>query len=166
MQRVRIVAAVSIALLGLVGAAGTADAAPGPSVTGGGTGTLPPAFGEFAGDPVHFVVQARGVGTDGRGHFTVVHRNESGGLYGQFTGDITCVSVTGSVAVTTGVIRHSTFADFPDWNLAGQKVAITVADGEPNDAIGFDFEFFGSTIDPCESVLTFMPVEHGNFTVR
>jgi hypothetical protein len=70
------------------------------------------------------------------------------------------------VAVTTGVIRHSTFTEFPDWNLAGKKVAITVADGGSSDAVGFDFEFFRSTIHPCGSIPTFMPVEQGNFTVR
>jgi len=41
-----------------------------------------------------------------------------------------------------------------------------VADGGSNDAVGFDFEFFGSSIDPCKPLPTFLPVEHGNFTVR
>jgi hypothetical protein len=153
----------SIVGLGWTDAAG---AATGPEVRGAGTITLPAVFGDLAGDRVIFQVHAAGSGPTARGRFTVTHLDDAGGLYGRVEGDITCMTVDGKVAVTTGSIRHAWFRDFPGSAVVGDAVAITVADNGLVDTLGFDFEFFPSMIVPCGAVGSFVKVERGNFIVR
>jgi len=156
----RIVAAV-VVVVSLVGFGGSANAAPAMAVNGSGMVVLPPEYGEFAGDPVWFQLHTSGAS----GRFDVVHLDEAG-LYAHVTGDVTCVSVSEGVAVTTGIVRHAYFRDFPGSEAVDMAVAITVADGGTNDAISFDFEFFGSTISPCQAITPVIPVTRGNFVIR
>jgi len=159
-----LVGAAVVAGLGSFG--GAAAASPGPSVSGAGIITLPPEYGDVAGDQVLFQLQAQG-GQVPSGTFSVVHVDDAGGLYAHLVGDITCVSVSDGVAVTTGIIRRAWFRDFPGSLVAGTAVAITVADNGRNDAIGFDFEFFdGREILPCEAVPPGIRIARGNFTIR
>jgi hypothetical protein len=96
-----------------------------------------------------------------------VHVDDAGGLYAHAVGDITCVSVSDGVAVTTGIIRQAWFRDFPGSLVVGTAVAITVADHGRNDALGFDFEFFeGREILPCEAVPPVIRLARGNFAIR
>jgi hypothetical protein len=128
--------------------------------------TLPQAYGDVAGDQVLFQLRAQG-GQAPPGRFNVVHVDNAGGLYAHAVGDITCVSVSDGVAVTTGIIRHAWFRDFPGSLVVDTAVAITVADNGRNDALGFDFEFFeGREILPCEAVPSVIRLARGNFTIR
>jgi len=164
----RLLAAAGVTV-GLITPGGAAGATPAPSVQGSGRVTLSAAYDELAGDPVRFQLQARGVGGATRGTFNVVHLDAAGGLYAHFEGDVTCASIVGGVAYTTGIIRKGWLREYPDLNLQGSAAAITVSDGgRTNDVLGFDFEFFGSTIQPCQNrkVGPGLPVESGNFIVR
>ena len=147
-----------------------ADAAPAPSVHGSGRVILPAPFFEddVAGDPVRFQVQAQGHGGAAQGTFNVVHLDDQGGPYAHIVGDVTCLSVVGGVAYTTGIIRKAWLRDYPELNLQGTAAAITVSDGTTGDVLGLDFEFFGSTIQPCQNhnVHPFILVDSGDFTVR
>jgi len=148
----------------LVGSTGSAGASPAASVVGSGWVTLPAEYGDFAGDPVLFQVHADG-GRAAPGRFNVVHLDKDGGVYAHAVGDVTCVSVSDGVAVTTGIIRHGWIRDEPA-DLVGMAAAITVQDAGGADSIGFDFEFFGSTIAPCGEVTPWSPVDRGNYVVR
>ena len=157
--------------VGLSTPGGAAEAVPAPSVHGSGMVTLhAPFFDEdVAGDHVRFQLQAQGAGAATKGTFNVVHLDDAGGLYAHVMGDVTCVTIVDGVAYTTGIIRKAWLREYPDLNLQGTAAAITVADGgTANDVLGFDFEFFGSTIRPCQNhdVRPFLPVESGNFHVR
>ena len=89
------------------------------------------------------------------------------GLYAHVVGDITCVSASDGVAVTTGIIRHAWFRDFPGSTVVDTGVAITVADSGTSDALGFHFEFFdGREILPCEPLPPVIPLMRGRFTIR
>lgn len=128
--------------------------------------TLPPEYGDEAGDQVLFQLQTQG-GKAPSGKFNVVHIDDDGGLYARLTGDITCVSVSDGTAVTTGIIRHAWFRDFPGSLVVNTAVAITVTDNGRNDALGFDFEFFeGEEILPCEAVPPVIRLDRGAFTIR
>lgn len=161
-MRARRLLAVAGATLALVGFGGAANAAPAPSIKGSGMITLPSEYDDVAGDPVLFQVQTNGAG----GRFNVVHLDDAGGLYAHVAGDITCVSIADGVAVTTGIVRQAWFRDFSGSEAVGMAVAITVADSGHNDVIGFDFEFFGSVIDPCEKVEPWIPFDWSTFTIR
>ena len=151
---------------GLGSFGGAAAASPGPAVSGAGVITLPPEYGDVAGDQVLFQLQTRG-GQAPSGTFSVVHIDDAGGLYAHAVGDITCVSVSDGVAVTTGIIRHAWFRDLPGSLVVDTAVAITVADNGTNDALGFDFEFFDSReIPPCDTVPPVIRLARGNFTIR
>ncbi|MGI8809571.1 MAG: hypothetical protein ACR2KK_17365 [Acidimicrobiales bacterium] len=128
--------------------------------------TLPPEYGDEAGDQVLFQLVAQS-GQAPSGTFNVVHIDDAGGLFAHLVGDLTCVSVADGIAVTTGTIRHAWFRDFPGSLVVGTAVAITVADNGRNDAIGFDFEFFERReIRPCEAVPPVIRLARGNFTIR
>ena len=166
----RLAGAMAVTALGvvtmMVGAGAGAAEPPSGAVRGAGTVTLPPAFDDTAGDRVTFEVAASGRGTDARGHFTVVHVDDRGGLYARAQGEITCLTVADGVAVATGVIRHAWFRDFPGASVEGTSATITAADNGGADTIGFAFEFFPATIVACRGVPPFVPVERGNFSVR
>jgi hypothetical protein len=165
MRARRFVAAV-VSVVIVVGLASSAGAGLAPSVKGAGIVTLPSWFGDVAGDRVVFELNTHGSGEQATGRFSVVHLDHEGGLYAHAVGEVTCVSVVDGIAVTTGVIQRAWFRDFPGWDVAGTAAAITVADGGANDILGFDFEFFESSITPCGKVEPFASVDHGNFTVR
>lgn len=151
---------------GLGSFSGAATASPGPSVSGAGMITLPPEYGDEAGDQVLFQLQAQG-GAAPSGTFNVVHVDDAGGLFAHVVGDITCVSVSDGIAVTTGIIRRAWFRDFPGDLVVNTGVAITVADNGKNDALGFDFEFReGREIQPCEWVPPIIRLARGNYTIR
>ena len=151
---------------GLGGLGGAAAASPGPAVSGAGMITLPPEYGDVAGDQVLFQLRAQG-GQTPSGTFTVVHIDAAGGLYAHAVGDITCASVSDGVAITTGTIRHAWFRDFPGSLVVGTAGAIAVADNGTSDAMGFDFEFFdGREILPCEPLPPVIPLTRGRFTIR
>jgi hypothetical protein len=153
-------------VVGLASFSGAAAASPGPSVSGAGMITLPPEYGNEAGDQVLFQLQAQG-GETPWGTFNVVHVDDSGGLFAHVVGDIACVSVSDGVAVTTGIIRHAWFRDFPGALVVNTGVAITVADNGKNDALGFDFEFFeGEEILPCDAVPPVIRLARGAFAIR
>ena len=156
----------AVVAAGLASFSGAAAASPAPAISGAGVITLPQEYGDVAGDHVLFQLGAHG-GPAPAGTFNVVHIDDAGGLYAHISGDITCVSVAGGIAVTSGVIRRAWFRDFPGSLVVGTAVAVTVADDGRNDALGFDFEFFeGSEIGPCEALPPVMRLARGNFTVR
>ena len=126
--------------------------------------TLSPEYGDVAGDQVLFQLRTQG-GQAPSGTFNVVHIDDAGGLYAHAVGDITCVSASG-VAVTTGIVRHAWFRDFPGSLVVGTAVAITVAANSTNDALGFDFELDGRDILPCEPLPPVIPLTRGGFTIR
>ena len=150
---------------GLASFSGAAAASPAPSVSGAGMITLPSEYGDVAGDQVLFQLRAQG-GQAPSGTFNVVHIDDTGGLYAHVVGDITCVSTSDGIAVTTGIIRHAWFRDFPGSLVAGTAVAITVAANSTNDALGFDFELDGRDILPCEPLPPVIPLTRGGFTIR
>ncbi len=151
---------------GLASFSGAAAASPAPSVFGAGMITLPPEYGDVAGDQVLFQLRTRG-GQAPSGTFNIVHLDDVGGLYAHVVGDITCVSASDGVAVTTGIIRHAWFRDFPGSLVVNTGVAITVADNVTSDGLGFDFEFFdGRKILPCEPLPPVIPLIRGGFTTR
>ena len=165
-MRARRFVASAVVVVGLAGLGGTAAAFPAPYVSGAGMITLPPEYGDLAGDQVLFQLRTQR-GPAPSGTFNVVHIDDAGGLYAHVVGDITCVSVADGIAVTTGVIRHAWFRDFPGSLVVDTDVAITVADNGLNDALGFNFEFFdGEEILPCDAVPPVIPVARGNFTIR
>ena len=128
--------------------------------------TLPSEYGDVAGDQVLFQLRAQG-GQAPSGTFNVVHLDDAGGLYARIVGDITCVSASDGVAVTTGIIRQAWFRDFPGSVVVNTGVAITVADSGTSDALGFDFEFFNSReILPCEPLPPVIALTRGRFTIR
>ena len=128
--------------------------------------TLPSEYGDVAGDQVLFQLRTQG-GQAPSGTFNVVHIDDAGGLYAHVVGDITCVSTSDGLAVTTGIIRHAWFRDFPGSLVVNTGVAITVADNGTSDALGFDFEFFdGREILPCEPLPPVIPLTRGRFTIR
>ncbi len=128
--------------------------------------TLPPEYGDVAGDQVLFQLRTQG-GQTPSGTFNIVHIDDDGGLFAHLTGDITCVSVADGIAVTTGIIRHAWFRDFAGALVVDTAVAITVADNGRNDALGFDFEFReGREILPCEAVPPAIRIARGSFTIR
>lgn len=159
-------AAAAVGFLGLVGSTSPAAALPGPSLHGSGAVTLPAGFDESTGDHVRFVVNARGSGEQATGTFNVVHLDDTGGLYAHLLGDVTCLAVVDGVAVMTGIVRRAWFRDYPGWDVTGTAAAITVADGDVHDMLGFDFEFFEHSITSCGRVEPFVVVEKGNFIVR
>jgi len=149
----------------LVGFGGGANASSAPSVNGSGVITLPADYGDFAGDTVLFQLQTY-VGGAAVGRFNVVHLDEAG-LYARIVGDLTCVTVANGLAVTTGIARHVFIRDVPGASEAeGTAIAITVADRGTHDALGFDFEFFGSEIQPCGAITRVIPLAQGDFVVR
>lgn len=126
--------------------------------------TLPSEYGDFAGDRVLFQLRASGSGELTSGQFNIVHLDDTG-VYAHLVGDVTCLAVTDGLAVATGIIRHAWLQDVPGSAVVGTAAAITVADGGENDVLGFDFEFFESTIAPCGEETPFIPVDRGNFTL-
>ena len=151
---------------GLVNLSGAAAASSAPSVSGAGMITLPSQYGDAAGDQVLFQLRAQG-GQAPSGTFNVVHIDDTGGLYAHVVGDITCVSTSDGIAVTTGIIWHAWFRDFPGSLVVNTGVAITVADNGTSEALGFDFEFFdGREILPCEAMPPVIPLTRGRFTIR
>ena len=151
---------------GLASFSAAAVASPAPSVSGAGIISLPPEYGDVAGDQVLFQLWTRG-GQAPSGTFNVVHIDDAGGLYAHVVGDITCVSVSDGIAVTTGIIRHAWFREFPGSLVVNTGVAITVADNGTSDALGFDFEFFdGRTIVTCEPLPPVIPLARGRFTIH
>lgn len=153
-------AAASLASLG-----GAAAASAAPSVSGAGKITLPPQYDDVAGDQVLFRLRTQG-GQTPSGTFHIVHMDDDGGLFARLTGDITCVSISGGIAATTGFIRHAWFRDFPGSIVVDTAVAITVADNGRNDALGFDFAFReGREILPCEVVPPAIRLAAGGFTI-
>ena len=151
---------------GLASFSGAAVASPAPSISGAGMVSLPSEYGDVAGDQVLFQLRAQG-GQAPSGTFNVVHIDDAGGVYAHVVGDITCVSASDGIAVTTGIIRHAWFRDFPGSLVVNTGVAITVADDGTSEALGFDFEFFeGREILPCEAMPPVIPVTRGRFTIR
>ncbi|HVF14031.1 MAG TPA: hypothetical protein VM942_05485 [Acidimicrobiales bacterium] len=166
-MRARRFLAGAVVVAGLAGLGGEAAGSPASSVSGAGMVTLPPEYGDEAGDHVLFQLRAH-AGPAPAGTFNVVHLDDAGGLYAHVVGDITCVSVSDGIAVTTGVIRRAWFRDFPGALVVDTDVAITVADNGSNDALGFYFEFFDDDVEipSCAEVAAVIPVTRGNFKIR
>ena len=51
-------------------------------------------------------------GIAGRSTFNVVHLDDEGGLYPHIVGDVTCLTVIGGVAYTTGIIRQAWLREY------------------------------------------------------
>ncbi|MFJ9607523.1 hypothetical protein ACIRS1_14415 [Kitasatospora sp. NPDC101176] len=147
------------------GAAGTAR------LHGTGGTVLTAAFGDFAGDPVRFELDARAdVNTDPRttrGHFHVRHVHTDGRLVADFEGDVTCLGVGGREAIATGVITKGDAPWFPGLTLVGQKVAVSVEDDGPRgDRLGWVWGAFGLPVADCQGTVPFIRTTGGDFTVR
>ncbi|MFJ2867885.1 hypothetical protein [Kitasatospora sp. NPDC087314] len=182
MNRRTAVAAAALCLLATAAAA-TPAAATGPAadpaggaagpvrVHGAGGTVLTAAFGEFAGDPVRFELDARaGVNTDPRttsGHFHVTHVHTDGRPVADFEGDVTCLAVGGREAIATGVVTRGEAPWFPGRPLVGQQVAISVEDdGRRGDRLGWIWGMFGAPVSDCQGTVPFIRTTSGDFTVR
>ncbi|MFI6444774.1 hypothetical protein [Kitasatospora sp. NPDC050543] len=175
-------AAVSLALLGVLATAAPSSAAAADSVADGpaaGRGvrvsgaagtTLTQDFGEFAGDAVRIELDARaavnGSPTDTRGRFHVVHRKPDGQLVADFEGTLGCLVVGGRDAIATGVVTSGTVPRFPDLELIGSKVAITVQDNGRADRLGWVWGGFGQPVADCQGTVPFIRTTSGNYAVR
>lgn len=148
----------------LAGASPAAPPAPQePRLHGSAGGTLPNAFGQWAGDDVAFDIDVRGL----TGSFDVSHMKPDGGFVAEFNGDITCLAVGGPVAVATGVITEGT-ADIPGkgvTDLTGQKVAFTVLDDGRHDRFFWQWEFLGAPINDCQGTAPVWDPSWGGFKV-
>jgi hypothetical protein len=163
MQRLMILLVAVASALALTGAA---FASPGPdhSVTGGGTFFT----SLFPGDRVTVALTARTL-PDGspQGRFTLVHHLPKGPVFARFSGDVTCLTVVGQTAFTSGVITQGETELAHDVDLTGETVAMTIVDGNGADLFALDASFLGShTIPPCQPGVLLETMDTGNFVVR
>jgi hypothetical protein len=154
-------AAMSVALATPVLAAAPGVANGGASAVGSGAGFFSPDSAVFAGDRVQLELAAT---VAGGGRFNAVHHTSSG-VFTRLSGYVDCLSVSGNIAVATGVITEGVAGIGVD--PVGTRVSLRITDGAP-DVFDVDLEFFsGHAIAPCSSdpILSWS-VEQGNFTVR
>jgi hypothetical protein len=155
--------------LGVVTAAASA-APPSPSVTGSGNVVLPSGFpvAAFVGDTVQIELSARHL-PDGsiQGEFNFHHHSRNGGLVADLHGTVTCLNVVGNRANATGIVDHGQLFLNPAFNPAGQVVALSAVDNDP-DRVGFDLSFFPGphSIAPCQPAPFLLPVASGNFEIH
>jgi hypothetical protein len=136
------------------------------SVTGGGSGTLGPEWGPYAGDPVRFEID--GTATDPvhpSGTFHVVHRKPDGRLLADFRGRLTSLTAVDEVAVVTGVIEAADHPGVP-MEMVGKPVSLTVYDGGRRDRIGWMWGFFGAPVDLLQGTAPDLALTDSTFSVN
>ncbi len=146
-----------VATTALVVAAGSASAAPGSGVSGGGSGPL---------DSDRVQLQLTAGVTDGTasGRFNIVHHTPDG-VFAHLAGEVDCVAVTGSTAVVTGTITEG----FDDLGVdpVDERVSLVIHDEEV-DTVDMDVSFVSwRAIPPCSAdpILTIV-IDNGQFRVR
>jgi hypothetical protein len=152
----------------LIGAASTAAAPEGPSVTGGGQGASP--LPTEPGNTVQLSVDAKQL-PDGsfQGRFTALNHPADGSRSGVVQGDVNCFTVIGNTTNITGVATSGFVPGLG--NPAGQGIAITIVD---NDGFGPDlfsievqFAPVPHPIFPCQPAHSPPAVaEEGNFIIH
>ena len=161
MKRIAPLAVVCLAALMLVPSLALAK---GPAASGGARGIA--TEGPFAGD--HFKLEVTAFDREGgdSGRFHLVHTTPDGDLVAEFTGVINCAESEGHTAHLTGTVTEGTVAPAPDFDPAGQTMALTIVDGD--DAFGVETSFFPEphTVAPCKPVAPIIEVVRGNLTVR
>jgi hypothetical protein len=145
-------AAAAFLLAGLPAAA----AAPNPQVRGQGSGVYlhPP----FTGDRVDIALDAQGAS----GRFEVTHVDKFGKVFDHLLGVVTCVSVSGATAFTSGTI---TAAEAPELagDLVGKSLAITIVDDGNGDLVGLSFPL--DQMSPCSPWPLNMVIDRGSYTI-
>jgi hypothetical protein len=139
-------------------------------VTGSGTAVFPPETGPVAGDTEEISVDAR-IAADGsvKGRFKVVHRLASGGISGNVSGDVTCLTIVGNTALLSGFITNGKLPGVPGVDPIGAKVALSIVDnGDVADAVGVDSSFapFPHEVVDCANVFAFLVISSGDFSVH
>ena len=133
-----------------------AVASPTPQVRGQGSGVYlhPP----FTGDRVDIALDAQG----GGGRFEVTHVDKFGKVFDHLLGVVTCVSVKGTSAFTSGTI---TAAEAPELagDLVGKSLAITIVDDANGDLVGLSFPL--DQISPCSPWPLNMVIDRGSYTI-
>jgi hypothetical protein len=147
---------------------GVTNATPtGASVTGSGKGPFPIAPAEGV---VQFDVNARVLPNGSvQGRFHGVRHLSSGGLEAHFEGNVTCLEVHGNVAMVTGVATSGKVTLMPDFEAAGQEVAVTIVDNGTHDRFALETSFlpFPHDIIPCQVAHTpFADDVDGNFVIH
>jgi hypothetical protein len=157
----RIVSGIAVgalaAVTALVAVGGGAGAASGPSVTGGGAGSLDS-------DRVHVQLSARGAQGATHGRFNIVHHTPDG-IFAHLAGDIDCLAISGPTAVLTGTITEG----FDDLGIdpVGERISLAIHDQE-TDSLDMDVSFVsGHAISPCSAQPIFtVTVDDGPVEVR
>jgi len=148
---------VVLAALGsiLAGLSSAAAAAP-PQVKGHGSGIYltPP----FVGDRIDITVEADARG----GHFDVIHFDKLGHMFGRLSGPVTCLSVKGTSAFTSGVIT-AIQAPKVVGEVVGRALAITIVDDEAVPLVGVSFPLDG--IPRCSPWPLNMLIDRGGYTI-
>ncbi|TWD80167.1 hypothetical protein FB561_1240 [Kribbella amoyensis] len=156
-------------------------------VTGKGGGILGSEFGEYAGDPVSFELDASAANPlEPTGTFHVVHRKPDGGLRAEFSGRATSVAAVDEVGIVTGVIEQAAHPGLPV-EFVGKQVSFTVYDGGPQhgksgksggagrtgksgkarqDRLGWVWGFFGAPVSRLQGTAPHFPLSWGDLTVQ
>lgn len=149
----------SLLLLAALGSSLTgipsAVAASPPQVRGQGSGIY--LYPPFTGDRVEIALESSG--TSGR--FAVTHFDKLGNVFDQLSGTITCVSITGNTASTTGTITAATPIPVIG-DVSGKAFAITVVDNGDQDLVGVSYPL--DEIAPCTSWPVNTVIDRGGFT--
>lgn len=148
---------VSLAALGclLAGLPSAAAASP-PQVRGQGSGVYlhPP----FTGDRVDIVLEAHG----GSGHFDVTHFDKFGKVFDHLSGLVTCLSVKGTSAFTSGTITSAQAPELAG-DLVGKSLAITIVDDGNGDFVGISLPL--DRMQPCSPWPLNMVIDRGGYTI-
>lgn len=146
-------------ILVLSGLPPAAASSPG-QVSGQGSGIYlhPP----FTGDRVAITMETP-AGTSGTGRFDVIHFDKLGDVFAHLTGAVTCVSVSGNRAFTTGTITSGHAPDAVG-DVVGKAFAITLVDHGAKDLAGVSYPL--DEIPPCTLWPLNMMIDDGGYTVR
>jgi hypothetical protein len=137
------------------GLSSAAAAAP-PQVKGEGSGIYlaPP----FAGDRIDITLEAGG----GSGHFDVIHHDKLGNTFGRLSGLVTCLSLRGKSAFTSGIITAGQGPKVVG-ELVGKALAITIVDDGAVHLAGVSFPL--DRIPPCSPWPLNMLIDRGGYTI-
>jgi hypothetical protein len=91
--------------------------------------------------------------------FHVLH-SRGASVVGESWGSVDCLQTSGRTALITGTIVRGSAPGFGIAELAGQRVALTVIDGEP-DVFDFDISFRHGATTPHEAVQAIPPCAPG-----
>ncbi|GAA5001493.1 hypothetical protein [Actinopolymorpha pittospori] len=170
-SRVTLVGLAALALLGAALPASASRAEPAPRVVPS-IGRAEPTemrlvgaadLKTIPGARLHFAFDARAVrdhAKDATGTFRFEHTEGEVDFWA--TGRITCLNVGGPVAVASGTVTESNYAEMDGW-----EVGFTVYDHGRHDRFNATWDMgFNGTPPPCMSTAPVAEIQNGNFVVR